>query len=224
VILEIQSIGPPPEQHADRIVAAMLRDLAKKRAQVELAVLAAIENSKDGNPKAQAKMAERIRQAGAEYVSLQPGKRGKYTIMIQQMIGWDPIRDQEIRVESPIPAKPWVACHIAIIEAKGRGRTPDGGGAPVLLITHHALSRAAQRFEVRTNEHMLSATRWIWNATQKLILENARDWTPPPPQGLRVPLGTADNAVVVLKQHENRERTLVAATIFSSDNPEHSSE
>jgi hypothetical protein len=73
--LGIQSIGPPPQQHADRIVAEMLRDLAGKRAQVELAIIAAIETSRDGNPKAQAKMAERIRRAGAEYVSLQPGKR-----------------------------------------------------------------------------------------------------------------------------------------------------
>ena len=45
---------------------------------------------------------------------------------------------------------------------------------------------------------------------------NVHDWTPP--QGLRVPLGTADNTIVVLKQHENRERTLIAATLFSSDN------
>jgi hypothetical protein len=71
---------------------------------------------------------------------------------------------------------------------------------------------------MRTNEHMLNAARYIWDATQKLIIKNAHDWTPPPPQGLRVPLDTADNAIVVLKQHENRERTLVAATIFSSDN------
>jgi hypothetical protein len=37
------------------------------------------------------------------------------------------------------------------------------------------------------------------------------------------PLGTADNAVVVLKQHESRERTLIAATIFSSYNSDHDS-
>jgi hypothetical protein len=87
-----------------------------------------------------------------------------------------------------------------------------------VLITHHALSRAAQRFGMRTNEHMLSAARWIRDATQKLIIKIAHDWTPPPPHGLRVPLGTADNAIVVLKQHESRERTLVVATIFSSEN------
>jgi hypothetical protein len=58
------------------------------------------------------------------------------------------------------------------------------------------------------------------NATADLIFENVKDWTPPPPQGLRVSLDTADNAIVVLKQHENRERTLIAATVFSSDRNE----
>ena len=64
----IQSIGLPPTRHADRIIALMLRDLARKRAQIDLAVSAAIDNSKDGNPRAQAKMAERMRRAGAERV------------------------------------------------------------------------------------------------------------------------------------------------------------
>ena len=217
--ITIESVGPPPERHADRVVAEMLRDLARRRAQIEQAIAAAIGNSKDGNPRAQAKMAERMRRAGAEHVTLIPGKRGKYTIQIYQWIGWDPIRDQEIGVDDTIPAKPWIACHISHIETRGHGRGfADIAAAPVLLISHHALSRAAQRFGMRTNEHMLNAARYIWDATQKLIIKNAHDWTPPPPQGLRVPLDTADNAIVVLKQHENRERTLVAATIFSSDN------
>jgi hypothetical protein len=71
---------------------------------------------------------------------------------------------------------------------------------------------------------MIAAVHHIWNATIDLIAKKAHDWTPPPPQGLRVPLGTADNPVVVLKQHESRERTLIAATIFSSYNSDHDSE
>jgi hypothetical protein len=78
----------------------------------------------------------------------------------------------------------------------------------MLLVSHHALSRAAQRFGVRTNDHILNAAHYILTAAAGRI--DARDWTPPPPQGLRVPLGTGDNAIVVLKQHETRERTLVA--------------
>jgi hypothetical protein len=211
---EIQSVGLPHFLHADRVVAEMLRDLAKKRAQIEMAVGAAIDNSKDGNPRAQTKMAERMRRAGAEHVSLTPGKRGKYTLQIWQWIGWDPIRDQEIRIDTPIPEKPWLAFHVLHVETRGRGRgLADIAEGP---ITHHALSRAAQRFGMRTNDHMLAAARRILHATADLIHDNARDWTPPPPQGLRIPLDTADNAIVVLKQHASRERTLVAATVFSN--------
>jgi hypothetical protein len=213
--IEIQSVGPPHEIHADRVVALMLRDLAKKRAQVEQAISVAIGNSKDGNPRAQAKMAERIRRAGVEHVTLVPGKRGKYTIRIDELTGWDPICDREIGIDSPIPEKPWISCRVTIAEKGGRGRgIIDYVSIPILLITHHALSRASQRFGVRTNEHMLSAARWIWSATEKLIFERMDNWTSPPPQGLRMPLGTGDNAVVVLKQHERRERTLVAATVL----------
>ena len=214
--IEIQSIGPAPERHANRVVAEMLRDLARKRAQIEVAVSAAVDNSKDGNPRAQAKMAERMRRAGAEHVSLTPGKRGKYTIQIWQWVGWDAGRDREIGIDSPIPEKPWLAFRVLHIETKGRGRGfADIAEAPILLISHHALSRAAQRFGMRTNDHMLAAARRILDATADRI--NVRDWTPPPPQGLRVPLDTADNAIVVLKQHESRERTLIAATVFSSE-------
>jgi hypothetical protein len=91
------------------------------------------------------------------------------------------------------------------------------------LVTHHALRRAAQRFGIRTGAHMIAAVHHIWNATADLMIKNAHDWTPPPPQGLRVPLDTADNAIVVLKQHDSRP-TLIAATIFSGDTSEHNSE
>jgi hypothetical protein len=224
VTLEIQSVGLPPEQHANRVTAELLRDLARKRAQIELAIGAAIESSKDGNPKAQAKMAERIRRAGAEHVSLTPGKRGRYEITIYHWTGWDSTRDQEIRDDSTMPQKPWIACQFTHIETKGRGRgLAEYTGGPLLLVTHHALSRAAQRFGIRTGAHMIAAVHHIWNATADLMIKNAHHWTPPPLQGLRVPLDTADNAIVVLKQHESR-LTLIAATIFSRDNFEHNSE
>jgi hypothetical protein len=62
---------------------------------------------------------------------------------------------------------------------------------------------------------MLDAARCIWDATSDLIFANTKKWTPPPPQGLRLPLDTDDGAIVVLKQHESRDRTLVAATVFA---------
>jgi hypothetical protein len=151
----ITSIGAPPERHADRVTALMLRDLAAKRARIRMAVVDAIHNSKDGNPRAQAKMAERMRKAGADCVMLKPGKRGKYTIQIYQWIGWDPIHDRVIDVDDPIPEKPWLAYLIFHIEYGGRGRgAVESKVVPVLLVTHHCLSRAAQRRDPHRRSHV----------------------------------------------------------------------
>ena len=61
----IQSIGPPPERHADRVVAEMMRDLARKRATLWKAINEAIASSTDGGPRAQRKMAERASRRNA---------------------------------------------------------------------------------------------------------------------------------------------------------------
>lgn len=59
----IQSLGAPPERHADRVVAAMLRQLAQTRAQLFPLICAAFQNSSDGSPKAQRKLEQRVKQA-----------------------------------------------------------------------------------------------------------------------------------------------------------------
>jgi hypothetical protein len=61
-VLSIHSIGPPPERHADRVVAAMLRQLAQTRAHLLPAILAAFANSSDGSPKAQRKLETRVKK------------------------------------------------------------------------------------------------------------------------------------------------------------------
>jgi hypothetical protein len=129
---EIQSIGPPHEIHADRVVAEMLRDLARKRAHLQDAVAAEFRNARDGNPRAQQKMAARMLAAGAAEVKLEPGKRGRYSLFFYEWAGWDPIRDQAICVGDPIPEKPWSAWHLTLIDSYGRGRL-DVTSVPALL-------------------------------------------------------------------------------------------
>ena len=77
--IAIQSVAAPPERHADRIIAAMLRLLAQRRAQIAAAITEARRASKDGGERAQQHMAERIRRAGAVNVTLKPGSRGRYS-------------------------------------------------------------------------------------------------------------------------------------------------
>jgi hypothetical protein len=188
---KILSAGPPPERHADRITAEMLRVLARQKATLGETLIETITDSKDGNPKAQQRMADRLRKAGASHVTLEPGKRGRYKLSFYEQLGWDPIRDAEIGPEDPIPEKPWVACYITSIDSKGRGltRMEDIHIAVVLFISHHVLSRAAQRSGLRTSEHLMDTVTMIWNAAAEFM--NERGWETfmnPPPAGHKVQL------------------------------------
>jgi len=217
---EIQSLGLPPERHADRVVAEMMREVAKTHISVWDTISEVIKDSRGGSPKAQRKLAERILRAGAAYTKLWPGKRGKFEIMIYDFTGFDPSRDAEIGSDDPIPEKPWIACNLSWLESPGGGRNMvEVKSRPVLFITHHAMSRVAQRLGMRTSKHLMAAARIIWNGCLDLLNEKAdrnadKDaWFKAPPAGWRVPILPMEGAVVVLKQHEKR-RALVAATVI----------
>jgi hypothetical protein len=217
-VQEIQSIGPPPERHADRVVAEMIRQFAQKHARVWCEIARAIDSSSDGSPKAQRKMAERILRAGANSVELTPGKRGRYLLMIHDLTGWNPQRDDNILLGDPIPERPWIAYNITKIESVGGGSERLAvGSCPLILISHHCLSRVAQRFGMRTTEHMLLATKVIWNETlrflEKKLEQEKAPLETPPLGGWRVPLDK-DGAIVVLKRHARRRASFVATTAF----------
>jgi hypothetical protein len=53
--------------------------------------------------------AERIRRAGAIEVSLKSGTRGRYRMLIFELVGWNPITDAEILIDDLLPPKPQLA-------------------------------------------------------------------------------------------------------------------
>jgi len=77
----------------------------------------------------------------------------------------------------------------------------------------------AQRLGLRTSEHLLDASRIIWNSSVGFLEEHMREpedrWLDLPPQGVRVPIkdGSKTGAVVILKRHEKRQ-ALVAVSVF----------
>jgi len=213
----IQSLGAPPERHADRVVAEMMQHLAQTRAHLWPAICEAIDSSSDGSPKAQRKMAGRIKRAGALDIVLAPGKRGRYLLTIYDWTGWDPFQDKEISLGDVIPERPWIACHVTVIESKGNGRRGmDLISRPILFITHHALSRTAQRLGARTTDHLQISCVAIWSAAMTLANELGIDrWLNAPAAGWRAPIETKrEKAFVVLKRHETRN-ALLAATVMS---------
>jgi hypothetical protein len=220
----IATIGPPPERYADRVVAEMMRELARKHATLWDTIEAVLRATRGGagSPRAQRRLAERIERAGAYHTQLDPGKRGRFTILIQDFVGHDPSRDHEIRLGDPIPEKPWIACNQSIVESRGGGRDMvEARSLPILFITCHSMSRVAQRFGARTPEHLMRATEVIWGECVHLINttgtenEGALDWYHKcPPDGWRVPLEkSGDIAIAVLKRHYKR-KALICATVL----------
>ena len=90
----IQSIGLPPEIHAERIIAAMPVWLIGERRRLDRAMASAVRATKSrlGATVAQVKFAERLRKAGGPAileVDLKPGKRGNFNLTI---VEWDATR------------------------------------------------------------------------------------------------------------------------------------
>jgi hypothetical protein len=215
--LEIQSLGPPPAQHADRVMAALMQQLAVKHALLWATFDAMLKTSspRAGSPKAQHKLAARLRAAGAFAVRVNPGKRGKFTLSVFNLAGWDPARGAAITVTDPIPAKPWLVALRWQLQSHGGGRdTVNCYEMPILFITHHVCSRSAQRLGLRTGVHLLEIVEDILRAALERfkVVGSFDEWLATPPAGLRVPICNG-SAMVVFKRHAKHE-ALVATTVL----------
>src|SRR5262245_34901826 len=116
----IQSVGLPPERHADRIVAEMIKQMAREHDQLWAEITALVSTSADGNPRAQKKLEERIRRLGAVNTRLFPGKRGCYQLQIFDDMGWDVARDTPIFIGDEIPENTQIVCTLSVLESEGR--------------------------------------------------------------------------------------------------------
>jgi hypothetical protein len=217
-IPSIASDGSPPERHADRVVDEMIRWLVKESARFRPPVAEALKTSADGNPKAQKRMAERIRNLGGGVfngVWLNPGKRGRYMLTLAYWTGWHPEQDRPIEADDLLPTtKVWLAYWQTDLIGEGAGKRAERS-MPRLLATHHALSRLAQRCDARTLVELINGLGLMWGAVLDLVNAHGDDgWLNPPSGQWRVEI--KGGATVVLKPHE-RVRTLVAVTILDKD-------
>jgi hypothetical protein len=137
--------------------------------------------------------------------------------MIQfcSLTGWNPDTDTEIETGDPIPSKPWLVCNINRLESQGRGAMViEGYSQHFVYITHHILSRAAQRLETRTIEHLIAMARVSIGAAMELCEKNGIEHILEecPPGGYRVEMKEA-GITVVLSKHKTR-KALVAVTAY----------
>jgi hypothetical protein len=102
----IQSVGAPLEEHADRVVAEMMRIMVQSRLGRDSLINAAI-NLPDGNPKAQAKLAKKLQDIGWPFIFdvnlFKSGKRGRYVLDFCSLNGWNPITKKLIFDAQSIP-------------------------------------------------------------------------------------------------------------------------
>jgi hypothetical protein len=215
--LAIQSVGAPPEQHADRVVAEMMKYLAQKNARLWDAIHALTKGPhvRDGNPRAQAKIQTNIEALGVSWTHLEPGKRGRYRLSVNDWAGWNPATDSRITLGDEIPSKPWLANLHHVIEGTGHGWVRFASHVS-LLITHHSLSRVTQRWQVRTLADLLRVIETIGAVALGHIAKiddgTNDNWYKTPASGIRVPFPN-HSSVMVLKQHETH-KALVVTTIF----------
>ena len=235
MVPKIGSVGPPPEKHADRVVAEMMRLIIRVHASILEDIHAAFEDRSDGNPTGQRRMVRRIKESGGSLLFdaiLEPGKRGRYELVLTECVGWNAAAGTAIRAgwniitgdadeddTHAIPEKPWLGCRFTSIKSKGRGCYEVSRGLP-LLITHHALSRLAQRCNAREASDLVLAVNAIWYAFVEADLKAHEDGAGlnarPASQRISVKLpGDMGEAIAVLCPHDTRPHTLVVATILS---------
>ena len=134
-------------------------------------------------------------------------------MIIEEVVGWDPLANKPIGLTDPIPDKPWLAWLITRITDRGR----DVASVPALFVTHHALSRAAQRFRLRTAKHIVSITASVWHGicrnTAGKDTAAIDQWYRVPPQGRHIRIG--DNITAVLRRHENKATLIVATFLWN---------
>jgi hypothetical protein len=237
VFPKIDSVGAPPERHANRVVADMMRLIIEAHAGILGAIHAAFRDGSDGNPLGQQRMVRRIKDSAGGLLLdcvLMPGKRGRYKLILIDCAGWNPITGRAIRagwhiIEGDaedddtlsIPDKPWLSCRITHLESLGRGHYKVWRQIP-LLITHHSLSRLAQRSNAREAIDLVWSVNAAWSAFLDADIEAHEAGVPfcNHPAGRRLgvslPAGLGD-IVTVICPHDERPHTHVVTTILAGE-------
>jgi hypothetical protein len=170
----IVSVGPPPELHANRVVAEMLRLIARALPQLHDKISQILTAMPDGNPTAQEKIRRKLEETGGLFftnVLLKPGKRGRYVLHIVSINSWNPERKEYIQYQGDgVPDRPWLLCTINKIESTGHHRY-EQSESKLLFVTHHALSRLAQRYQAKNSGDLLVAVQNILDAFMRRMVE-----------------------------------------------------
>jgi hypothetical protein len=214
---QINSVGPPPDLHARRVINEMMQHLSEQAARLRDVLQGAIATSADGSPRAQARLQERLRNAGSVLgrrvvaTSLRSGKRGKFELLLHFWSGWDRAHDREILIGDKVPPKPWIVLWHTEVVGSGNYYV-TWHRAPIVFVSCHVLVRMAQRGGLRTIDDMLTALARIALSSAELFKSKGCEQALcPPPSGWHVPL--VNDVKLVLRRHHEK-MCLVATTVL----------
>jgi hypothetical protein len=142
----IASIGAPPDRHAERILDDMLRFLQGQQKQLWANAAGSLTRKQMGTPVGQQRAVRRFTQAASPLlldVRLWPAKRGKYTLLLNSWMVWDPGSGGMAVSRLPPPALAWLAVTTAL--STGANHSSEWECGALLLVTRHACIRLAQR-------------------------------------------------------------------------------
>jgi hypothetical protein len=170
---QIQSIGVPSDQHAERIMAEMAKYLALEGEKLtDFASLSKAFKANDAKPEGQIKIAHMVADAIGplciDIPFIETGARGKYKFALLCL-----------SVKGPYTAKPIVSLYLNCFRSFGNGhQVRDSFLEPCFDISNHALSRLAQRVGVRTLDDLLSVLREMAKNVVETLLEkeDTQEW------------------------------------------------
>lgn len=217
---KLQSVGPPPAPHADRVVAGMLRWTIEQRGKRLMAMQKILDRRKDATPEQQERLLTQLEDASEPFTIggalIEQKKRGRYRMAIYMIDGWDPAHNCYIDPKHPMPPQPWLACGDLQIIGKGH-HLYEQQSCVSILVTHHALSRAAQRLAAKSPGDLLAIAKHIFMAYVEATIEKRI----PKVRGdyaLRFgPLRADLSGIAMLTPHRDGDGGLVVATVYPAD-------
>jgi hypothetical protein len=199
---KIESLGAPPEKHAERVTREMVAFLHAERPQLEAKAKGMIDPRQMGTHKGLERTADRLIKAlGPLALSVYVARatRGRGMLLFADWGTWDPIAGKEAA---------WLAGFLTTLRATNY--VLDLRSNARLLVSRHAIARLAERADVRTVEHLLLATRALWTATFQLMTRNPDGWLTP----CRLPL--PGGQIAILEPDRSGEPRLVTKTILDA--------
>jgi hypothetical protein len=177
----IQSVGPPPEKHAMRIVSEMIEYLHDRQRDLWARAAGSINTKQMGSVVGQERAIARFQKQNEGLILktwFTPGSRGRYKLRAVMWMIWNPAGDgghgDMAGPNNPLPDNAQLAVGIAV----RTGRDTEFKTYVPLVITRHAMVRLAERAGVRTVDDLLLVMKLLWNAAMALA-EETRTETPP---------------------------------------------